>query len=121
MTSEPISKTCEFCGQTFGCGAKLDRCWCSEVTVPAAIAEFVRSKYADCLCSNCLRKISAGAAIVIKYSDGTCELLPEAVRVDTQNFHEGMIDFYDDRGNLLKQISMNIDLQWEIVNPGREE
>ena len=43
------------------------------------------------------------------------EILPEAVRVDTQNFHEGMYDFYDENGNLLKQISMFENISWEVL------
>ena len=53
--------------------------------------------------------------IFVRYPDGTSELIPGAVRVDTQNFHEGMFDFYDERGNLLKQISMNSEIKWETV------
>ena len=49
----------------------------------------------------------------ITYENGTTEILPEAVRVDTQNFHEGMYDFYDENGNLLKQISMFEKIAWE--------
>lgn len=47
--------------------------------------------------------------------DGSTEIIPEAVRVDTQNFHEGMYDFYDERGNLLKQIDMSEQITWELV------
>ncbi len=53
-------------------------------------------------------------AIKITYEDGSTEILPEAVRVDTQNFHEGMFDFYDKTGNLLKQISMFEKISWEV-------
>lgn len=53
--------------------------------------------------------------IVIKFPDGAVEILEEAVRVDTQNFHEGMYDFYDNRGNLLKQIDMGSGITWETV------
>lgn len=38
----------------------------------------------------------------ITYPDGSTEIIPEATKVDSQNFHEGMYDFYDDRGNLLR-------------------
>ncbi len=48
-------------------------------------------------------------------SDGSAEIIPEATRVDTQNFHEGMYDFYDERGNLLKQIDMHEQIRWELV------
>jgi hypothetical protein len=31
--------------------------------------------------------------IRITYPDGATEIMPEAIRVDQQNFHEGMYDF----------------------------
>jgi len=42
-------------------------------------------------------------AMRIIYPDGSEEIIARATRVDTQNFHEGMYDFYDDRGTLLAQ------------------
>ena len=51
----------------------------------------------------------------ITYPDGSTELIAEAVRVDQQNFHEGMFDFYDEWGNLLKQIDMGSSIKWELV------
>ena len=39
-------------------------------------------------------------AMRIIYPDGSTEIIAQATRVDTQNFHEGMYDFYDERGNL---------------------
>ena len=54
-------------------------------------------------------------AIKIKYENGETEILPEGVRVDEQNFHEGMFDFYDKDGNLLKQISMFEKIRWKIL------
>jgi hypothetical protein len=55
-------------------------------------------------------------AMLITYEDGSTELIPEAVRVDEQNFHEGMYDFYDGRGTLLRQIDMHSKIKWELVN-----
>jgi hypothetical protein len=55
-------------------------------------------------------------AIKITYEEGSIEILPEAVRVDEQNFHEGMFDFYDKDGNILKQISMFGKIRWKILN-----
>lgn len=52
-------------------------------------------------------------AMLIKYRDGSSELLPGATRVDQQNYHEGMFDFYDKNGNLLKQIDMYMEISWE--------
>jgi hypothetical protein len=54
-------------------------------------------------------------AIKITYPDGSEEIIQEADTVDTRNFHEGMYDFYDRKGNLLNQISMNSKISWEII------
>lgn len=51
----------------------------------------------------------------VSYPDGSTELVPEATRVDQHNFHEGMYDFYDARGVLLRQISMHSEIKWELV------
>jgi len=59
-------------------------------------------------------------AMKITYPDGSVETIPEAIRVDEQNFHEGMYDFYDARGNLLKQIDMGSGIKWETVNDADE-
>lgn len=50
------------------------------------------------------------------YENGATEILPEVVRVDTQNYHEGMYYFYDKNGNLLKQISMFERILWELID-----
>ena len=55
-------------------------------------------------------------AMLITYEDGTTEIIPEATRVDAQNFHEGMYDFYDERGTLLRQIEMHSRIKWELVD-----
>jgi hypothetical protein len=55
-------------------------------------------------------------ALRITYADGRVELIPKAVRVDQQNFHEGMYDFYDERGVLLRQIDMYNRITWELVD-----
>ena len=54
-------------------------------------------------------------AMLVTYPDGSTELIAEAVRVDQQNFHEGMYDFYDGRGNLLRQIDMGSGIKWQLV------
>ena len=54
--------------------------------------------------------------IKITYPDGSTEVIPDAVRVDQQNFHEGMYDFYDEHGNLLSQIDMHSGILWELVD-----
>ena len=58
-------------------------------------------------------------AMRITYPDGSTEIMADAVKVDQQNFHEGMFDFYDERGNLLAQIDMHIQIKWELIDePG---
>ncbi|HVE55283.1 MAG TPA: hypothetical protein VNB22_00540 [Pyrinomonadaceae bacterium] len=60
-------------------------------------------------------------AMKITYENGATEILPEAVRVDPQNFHEGMYDFYDENSNLLKQISMFEKFSWEVLESSDSE
>jgi len=52
----------------------------------------------------------------ITYPDGSTEIIPEATRVDQQNFHEGMLDFYDGHGSLLKQIDMHHRIKWDLID-----
>lgn len=54
-------------------------------------------------------------AAILTYPDDTLEIVAGAVSVDTQNFHEEMIDFYDERDNLLKQIEMGQGIEWEFI------
>ena len=56
-------------------------------------------------------------SMVLTHPDGAIEIVAGAVRVDMQNFHEGMYDFYDKRGNLLRQIDMGSGIKWEEVQP----
>ena len=55
-------------------------------------------------------------AMRITYPDGSTEIIAHATRVDTQNFHEGMYDFYDERGVRLAQIEMHSKIGWEVVD-----
>jgi hypothetical protein len=48
------AKVCESCGKSFGCGAKLDGCWCSELTLPERVTLEIKGKFGDCLCPECL-------------------------------------------------------------------
>jgi hypothetical protein len=59
--------------------------------------------------------------MLITYEDGSTELIPEATRVDEQNFHEGMYDFYDERGVLLRQIDMHSRIKWELVDEPQKQ
>jgi hypothetical protein len=54
-------------------------------------------------------------AMLITYPDGSTEIIERATKVDWQNFHEGMYDFYDDSGALLVQIDMDNAIKWELV------
>jgi hypothetical protein len=55
-------------------------------------------------------------AMLVTYPDGQTELIERAVRVDEQNYHEGMYDFYDESGMvLLRQIGMGSGIKWELV------
>src|SRR6187397_2814893 len=92
------AQTCSSCGAQFGCGADRDSCWCSDVQLTAWQTELISDKYDDCLCPSCLAAFGAKAAIKVTYPDGGTEMVEDAVRVDTQNFHEGMFDFYDNKG-----------------------
>ena len=56
----------------------------------------------------------------ITYPDGSTEIIREAARVDQQNFHEGMYDFYDERDVLLRQIDMHSRIKWEIMDEPTE-
>lgn len=60
-------------------------------------------------------------AMRIKYPDGTSRIIPQAVRVDEQNFHEGTYDFYDERGSLLEQIEMNSRISWEQIDDPQKQ
>ena len=108
---------CESCGDEFICGATVMGCWCMNLKVPDEGRADMKEKYAKCLCPKCLGSYSSEPAIVVKYKDGRTEVIKDAVRVDTQNFHEGMFDFYNARDTLLKQISMNEDISWEVIKP----
>ena len=111
--NKPQTKICESCSEQFGCGAQLEGCWCVEVPLKDDVAADLRSKYKDCLCPNCLNSLAIHPSIVVTYPNGATETILGAIRVDTENFHEGMLDFYDGRGVLLKQISMSANIDWK--------
>ncbi len=54
-------------------------------------------------------------AIKVIYPNGATVIISGAITVDQQNFHEGMYDFYDDRGVLLEQVGMGTGIRWELV------
>lgn len=95
MNNEQMSQKCSSCGAEFGCGAKLDGCWCTDIDLKDWQTELIRSKYDDCLCPACLAGFANKAAMKVTYPDGSSAIIEDAVRADTQNFHEGMVDFYN--------------------------
>jgi len=55
MTEQkPDPKVCGSCGESFGCGAKLEGCWCAEVKLQEATVAKLNAQYSDCLCRKCL-------------------------------------------------------------------
>src|SRR4051812_30104851 len=121
MSNIPEQKLCSACGESFGCGAKLEGCWCAQINISSDVSGNLSSKYDDCLCPKCLVSLATEATMILTYPDGSMEIVAGAVRVDTQNFHEGMFDFYDASGNLLKQVDMGSGVSWEEVVRGREQ
>ena len=55
--SEP--SVCASCGETFGCGAMLDGCWCTEVTLSEEITAEIARDFDGCLCPKCLDAFAA--------------------------------------------------------------
>ncbi|MBO7480652.1 MAG: cysteine-rich CWC family protein [Bacteroidales bacterium] len=51
-----MQKTCPECQKTFECSQSED-CWCTRITIPDDVANYLRSKYFDCLCEDCMTKI----------------------------------------------------------------
>lgn len=80
----------------------------------------MKQKFAKYLCPKCLGSYATEPTIAVKYTDGRTKIIAGATRVDTQNFHEGMYDFYNGNGNLLEQISMSEDISWENIGPAVE-
>ncbi len=50
-------KTCEGCGKKFTCELKQE-CWCKKMDLTSKHRHELKKKYADCLCPDCLLKIS---------------------------------------------------------------
>ena len=51
-----MQKTCPECQKTFEC-SQSENCWCTRITIPEDVANYLRSKYFDCLCEECMTKI----------------------------------------------------------------
>ena len=53
------SSICESCGDEFTCGATLKGCWCMKVNLTDEVREKLKTKFNDCLCPNCLEKLTS--------------------------------------------------------------
>lgn len=60
-------------------------------------------------------------AIKVTFQDGSTQIIPRAVRVNAQNYHEGMYDFYSKEGGLMEQISLDHNIRWEIIDEPEEQ
>jgi hypothetical protein len=54
---------CEACGAPFTCGAKLSGCWCSEIKLSDETRSDLKSRYSNCLCRECLERLSEPPAV----------------------------------------------------------
>ncbi len=78
---------CESCGDEFGCGAKLDGCWCMEVTLSEKSTAEIAKDFAGCLCPQCLGSFAARPAMKRTCENGLTKVILDAVRIDTTNNH----------------------------------
>lgn len=60
----PVTKTCEACGRTFECGQW--GCWCGQVGVTECQMDWIAARFQDCLCPDCLKKVSAGDVSLVQ-------------------------------------------------------
>ncbi len=70
---------CASCGETFGCGAKFDGCWCTEVTLSEEATAEVAKNFDGCLCPKCLNAFASRPSMKLIYRDGTTEIVLDAV------------------------------------------
>jgi Cysteine-rich CWC len=54
----PVNKTCEACGGAFECGGY--QCWCGKIGITEPQMDWITSRFQDCLCPTCLKKVGAG-------------------------------------------------------------
>ena len=59
VLSAMITQTCESCGREFGCGARDDACWCSDVALGPDRLAVLREHFERCLCPDCLAVASS--------------------------------------------------------------
>jgi hypothetical protein len=53
------TQICESCGREFGCGARDDSCWCSDLTLGPERLAILREHFERCLCPDCLTVAAA--------------------------------------------------------------
>ena len=51
-------RVCEACGNEFSCGASLRGFWCSEINLSDATRAELKDRYRNCLCRECLERVS---------------------------------------------------------------
>jgi len=57
------TKQCPRCSKRFDCRVDdLEQCDCVEVELTMPLLQRLQQAYTDCLCPNCLRELSEGAA-----------------------------------------------------------
>lgn len=68
----PITKICEACGGMFECGGY--QCWCGKWGITEQQMDWIATRFQDCLCPICLKKVGAGdvGLVSLKPADPTC-------------------------------------------------
>jgi hypothetical protein len=67
MTENAETKlNCESCGEEFSCGAKTGLCWCFEIELESEMLAELRQVYKNCLCKDCLMKITENSTAKTK-------------------------------------------------------
>jgi hypothetical protein len=54
----PVQKVCERCQQAFECGQY--GCWCGKVGVTEQQMDWISARFEDCLCPDCLSRVTRG-------------------------------------------------------------
>jgi len=53
-----VEKKCSRCGAPFNCKQEAG-CWCAAMRLDPAVLAELRTRFSDCLCEACLRKLAA--------------------------------------------------------------
>ncbi|QQS41718.1 MAG: cysteine-rich CWC family protein [Acidobacteriota bacterium] len=62
--SERREEVCAACGSSFGCGANVASCWCSEITLTENARAELAGRFEGCLCRQCLIRFSLESPVV---------------------------------------------------------